>query len=67
MTSTTPDAASPARKRSARRTLLLMLGSALGTALVGILILVVALAMAYPNLPPLDNLTDYRPKMPLRI
>ena len=25
------------------------------------------LAMAYPNLPPLDSLTDYRPKIPLRI
>ena len=68
MTSTSPDGkASPARPRSARRILFLLLGSALGTALVGVLILVFALAMAYPNLPALDTLTDYRPKMPLRI
>jgi penicillin-binding protein 1A len=30
-------------------------------------VLVFALAMAYPNLPALDTITDYRPKMPLRI
>jgi len=34
---------------------------------IGALILVFALAMAYPNLPALDSLTDYRPKIPLRI
>jgi penicillin-binding protein 1A len=33
----------------------------------GVLVVVFALAMAYPNLPALDTLTDYRPKMPLRI
>jgi penicillin-binding protein 1A len=38
-----------------------------GLATAGALILVFALAMAYPNLPPLDSLTDYRPKIPLRI
>jgi penicillin-binding protein 1A len=27
----------------------------------------VALAVAYPNLPPIDSLTDYRPKLPLRV
>ena len=68
MTSTKPDAkATPAPPRSAKRILLLMLGAALGTAVVGVLIVVFALAMAYPNLPALDTLTDYRPKMPLRI
>ena len=35
--------------------------------LVGVLIVVFGLAMAYPNLPDLDTLTDYRPKMPLRM
>ncbi len=65
MTSHPSDAkASP---RSPKRILLLILGAAAGTALVGVLIVVFALAMAYPNLPPLDSLTDYRPKMPLRI
>jgi penicillin-binding protein 1A len=27
----------------------------------------VALAVAYPNLPPINSLTDYRPKLPLRV
>jgi penicillin-binding protein 1A len=54
-------------KRSPRRLLLLVLGGVVGTALAGLLLLVFALAMAYPNLPALDTLTDYRPKMPLRI
>ena len=56
--------------RKARRggILLIALGIALtGTALVAVLVVVFALAMAYPNLPALDTLTDYRPKMPLRI
>ncbi|CDG85506.1 mrcA; penicillin-binding 1 (Peptidoglycan synthetase) transmembrane protein [Janthinobacterium agaricidamnosum NBRC 102515 = DSM 9628] len=34
---------------------------------VGVLLVVFGLALAYPNLPALDTLTDYRPKMPLRI
>ncbi|WP_245845025.1 penicillin-binding protein 1A [Noviherbaspirillum humi] len=33
----------------------------------GALMLGFMLAMAYPNLPALDSLTDYRPKIPLRI
>ena len=47
--------------------MLLVLGGIVGTALAGMLLVVFALAMAYPNLPALDTLTDYRPKMPLRI
>jgi penicillin-binding protein 1A len=35
--------------------------------LAGILALAFALALAYPNLPALDAITDYRPKIPLRI
>ncbi|WP_025915958.1 penicillin-binding protein 1A [Herminiimonas sp. CN] len=42
-------------------------GLALGLALVGLLVLGIALALAYPNLPALDALTVYRPKMPLRV
>jgi penicillin-binding protein 1A len=38
-----------------------------GLGLTGVLLVVFGLAMAYPNLPELDTLTDYRPKMPLRI
>ena len=69
MASSKPDPTIPssASKRSPKRIVLLFLGAVTGTALVGLLIVVFALAMAYPNLPALDTLTDYRPKMPLRI
>src|SRR6476661_7366050 len=72
MTPSKPDPVSPSppgsnRFRSPRRILFLFLGAVCGTLLVGLLIVVFALAMAYPNLPALDTLTDYRPKMPLRI
>ena len=36
-------------------------------AVAGALIVAFMVAMAYPNLPALDSLTDYRPKIPLRI
>jgi penicillin-binding protein 1A len=36
-------------------------------ALIGALIIGFMLALAYPNLPAIDSLTDYRPKIPLRI
>lgn len=42
-------------------------GLIFGLGVIGALILFFALAMAYPNLPALDSLTDYRPKIPLRI
>src|SRR5205085_1761271 len=42
-------------------------GALAGLALIGILLISFMLAMAYPNLPALDSLTDYRPKIPLRI
>ncbi|MFO1293767.1 MAG: penicillin-binding protein 1A [Rubrivivax sp.] len=32
-----------------------------------LLVVAVALAVAYPNLPQIDALTDYRPKLPLRV
>jgi penicillin-binding protein 1A len=39
-----------------------------GAALVVVLLVVaVALAVAFPNLPAIDSLTDYRPKLPLRV
>ncbi|WP_199739093.1 penicillin-binding protein 1A [Herminiimonas sp. KBW02] len=44
-----------------------VIGLITGLGVIGALILVFALAMAYPNLPALDSLTDYRPKIPLRI
>jgi penicillin-binding protein 1A len=62
-----PSSQPGAGKRTPKRLLLMILGAVTGSALVALLIVVFALAMAYPNLPPLDTLTDYRPKMPLRI
>ncbi|WLI91881.1 penicillin-binding protein 1A [Massilia sp. R2A-15] len=50
-----------------RRIAFIVLGVLAGTALAALLVVVFALAMAYPNLPALDTLTDYRPKMPLRV
>ena len=42
-----------------------------GTALAGLICLItivgVALAVAYPNLPDISDLSDYRPKLPLRV
>ncbi|MDO8179843.1 MAG: penicillin-binding protein 1A [Undibacterium sp.] len=49
------------------RTLLLISGTLIGLFLAGILIIGFALAMAYPNLPEIDSITSYRPKMPLRV
>ena len=42
---------------------------AMGATLVALLAVLVgiALAVAYPNLPPITSLTDYRPKLPLKV
>lgn len=64
---------SPAHKPAARpfslplRIAAGIAGVLAGLMLIGALLLGFMLAMAYPNLPPLDSLTDYRPKIPLRI
>ncbi|MFA9215513.1 MAG: penicillin-binding protein 1A [Sphingomonadaceae bacterium] len=50
-----------------KRLLILSAITTLGLGLAAALVLVFGLALAYPNLPELDTLTDYRPKMPLRI
>jgi penicillin-binding protein 1A len=65
--STPPPAQPGENKRSPKRIALIALASLAGLAAAGVLVVVFALAMAYPNLPALDTLTDYRPKMPLRI
>jgi penicillin-binding protein 1A len=57
--------------RSASSTLLRislgLIGLIAGLGAIGALIVFFALVMAYPNLPALDSLIDYRPKIPLRI
>ena len=63
----TPPSSPSSGKHSPKRILLTLLATLFGLAVCGVLVVVFALAMAYPNLPALDTLTDYRPKMPLRI
>ncbi len=59
---------SPARPMSkAARLALGFVGVIAGLGIVVGLVLAFMLAMAYPNLPGLDSLTDYRPKIPLRV
>lgn len=50
-----------------RRTLqrLLLIGA--GLTVCAVLVLVLAIALAYQSLPTLDALTEYRPRMPLRV
>jgi penicillin-binding protein 1A len=42
-------------------------GLALAGALMGLMLVAIALSVAYPNLPAISGLTDYRPKLPMRI
>ncbi|WP_295525398.1 penicillin-binding protein 1A [uncultured Pseudacidovorax sp.] len=57
----------PAWLRWPLRILLWLLGIA-GAALASVLLIgAVALAVAYPNLPDVSELADYRPKLPLRV
>lgn len=49
------------------RIALALSGVIAGLILIGTLIVGFTVIMAYPNLPALDSLTDYRPKIPLRI
>lgn len=44
-----------------------LIGLAFAGALIVFLLVGLALALAYPNLPALEVLTDYRPKVPLRV
>jgi len=53
--------------RAATRLVLGLVGLTLGLALSGALVVAFIIVLAYPNLPALDSLTDYRPKIPLRI
>jgi penicillin-binding protein 1A len=62
---------SPARRRAPRHWALTILAWLLGTAVAGALCVLitvgVALSVAYPNLPDVSDLLDYRPKLPLRV
>lgn len=51
----------------ASRIVIVTIGTLLGLGVAMALIIGFALTMAYPNLPELDSITSYKPKMPLRI
>ncbi len=44
-----------------------LVGGSLAALLAGAMVLSMALAVAFPNLPEVSGLTDYRPKLPLRV
>ena len=74
MNSSLPNSPDPASSKQVLRQFSLpiriaagIVGVLAGLALIGMLLLGFMLAMAYPNLPALDSLTDYRPKIPLRV
>jgi penicillin-binding protein 1A len=66
-----PGRGAPKTKRGLARRLLAGIGwlgaGLLAMGLAGALLLGTALAVAYPNLPEVSGLTDYRPKLPLRV
>jgi len=49
------------------RVVLTLIGLAASAAIAVVLVASIALAVSYPNLPEIDSLTDYRPKLPMRI
>jgi len=57
----------PAWIRWVFRVLVWLTGLAAAGALAMVLTIAVALAVAYPNLPDVSDLADYRPKLPLRV
>lgn len=65
--SSAPTKQPPPRKHWLLRALLWLLGLSVAGALSIAMVLAVALAMAYPNLPDVSELADYRPKLPLRV
>ena len=56
-----------AKRGVARRILIGTLSILVGSGIAIALIIFFALTLAYPNLPELDSITSYKPKMPLRI
>ena len=49
------------------RIVLTLLGLVASVAVAAVLLIGIALAVSYPNLPEIDSLTDYRPKLPMRV
>jgi penicillin-binding protein 1A len=61
------DSPSPTRLHPALRLLAWVIGLPLALVLTALLLLGLALAVAYPNLPEISGLVDYRPKLPMRV
>ena len=49
------------------RAVLALIGLGVAVGIAGVMVAGIALAVAYPNLPEIDSLTDYRPKQPMRV
>ena len=66
---TTPKERTPAHPKSPlwSRATVLLIGVPVGLAIAGLLAVSIAVLLANDRLPPLDALTDYRPKVPLRV
>lgn len=64
---TTRSSSLPAWARWPLRALFALIGIAVAGALSGVMLVAIALSVAYPNLPEISGLTDYRPKLPMRI
>ena len=62
-----PEGGNQSRKTFIKRFLITSAAVGTGIAIIGALIIILSMALIYPNLPPMDQLTDYHPKMPLRI
>jgi penicillin-binding protein 1A len=64
---TAPSARRPSWAGASLRVLAWLVGGVMAGTLMLLLLIAVALAVAYPNLPEISGLTDYRPKLPLRV
>ena len=66
---TSPPSSAKSRKPSSRiwRVLAWIVGSIAALIACGVFAAMIAFALAYRNLPSIDALTDYRPKIPLRV
>jgi penicillin-binding protein 1A len=62
-----PFAGLPAYLRWPLWVLSILLGLAVAASIAGAALLGLTLAVAYPNLPEISGLTDYRPKLPMRV
>ena len=62
-----PTSSWPSWARVVSRVFLWLLGLSVSSLLAAATLVILALAVAYPNLPDIAGLSDYRPKLPLRV